>query len=1027
VVEMKEFTEPELLEKAVLEWFKELGYETAYGPDISPGGSRPERDSYSDVLLLRRLRASLIRINPTLPEEAIDKAIHELIRIAEPTLEKTNRKFHFMLRDGVRVEVSKGGEKVWEIVKLFDFNDVANNDWLAVNQFTVVETGKEPRRPDVVVFVNGIPLAIIELKVRSFIEAYNKIQNYKNDIPAIFYYNEVILLATEKEARIGTFTTPREKFAPWQTVKGQVQKGVKAAITGIFSKETFLELLRDFTVYEIDPKFSKIIAWDYQYDAVKEAIRRTLRAYASDDKRVGVVFHSQGAGKSLEMVFYVMKLLRLRELENPTVLILTDRNDLDDQIYEKFCAVDREHGVFPAQAETVEHLKELLKTPAGGVIFSTVQKFKAEDRHFPLLSERRNIVVIADEAHRSHYNFISGYARYIREALPNALYAGFTATPIELGDRSTTQVFGEHIHIFDLSEATRAGVVVPVVYENRWAKIGLDSYSKEILDEEFEEVTEAEEVEVKERLKEKWSRLEAVLSSESVLKKLAEDIVKHFEEREKIMEGKAIIACASRRICVELYNQIVKLRPEWHSDDDNKGFIKVLMTGSTDDPPEWQPHIRNRNRRRELKHRFAEPKSLPKIMIVRDMLLTGFDCPCLHTLYIYKPMKGHNLLQAVERVNRTYKDKPAGLIVDYIGIGEALAVAIKQYTKETQKDLSQSLPNEEEVVKLIYEKYGEIRKLLEGIDYTNWQKLSKEELINLLSAAQDKISINDETKRNFIKAFIEMKKAFSLFPTNPEVFKLRDDLVFFEAVKKRLDILFPTVIPSLKVESAIKELVSRTVILEDITRLLEKGKVDILNEEFLKRVGELEFPNLRIEILRKLLAEKIMVRMRRNPLRFSSFKERLEKTVTAYHAHAISSAEVMKELIKIAKEIKESENQWKTLGLTEEELAFYDALTHGEEYVMSDEQLRKLAKKLVDSIRKNLSIDWTKHESVKAKVKALVKRTLRIHGISPIKYPSMVDLIMKQAEVLYKDWPTIGFEFVMSDFTFSDINSFTQL
>ena len=1024
MVKMKEFTEPELLEKAVLEWFKELGYEVAYGPDISPGGSRPERDSYSDVVLLRRLRASLIRINPTLPEEAIDKAVHEIIHIAEPTLEKTNRKFHFMLRDGVRVEVSKGEEKVWEIVKLFDFNDVANNDWLAVNQFTVVETGKEPRRPDVVVFVNGIPLAIIELKVRSFIEAYNKIQNYKNDIPVIFYYNEIILLATEKEARIGTFTTPREKFAPWQTVKGQVQKGVKAAIVGIFSKETFLELLRDFTVYEIDPKFSKIVAWDYQYDAVKEAIKRTLRAYASEDKRIGVVFHSQGAGKSLEMVFYVMKLLRLRELENPTVLILTDRNDLDDQIYEKFCAVDREHGVFPTQAETVEHLKELLKTPAGGVIFSTVQKFKAEDKHFPLLSERRNIVVIADEAHRSHYNFISGYARYIREALPNALYAGFTATPIELGDRSTTQVFGEHIHILDLSEATKAGVVVPVVYENRWAKIGLDDYSKEILDEEFEEVTEAEEVEVKERLKEKWSRLEAVLSSESVIKKLAEDIVKHFEEREKIMEGKAIIACASRRICVELYNQIAKLRPEWHSEDDNKGFIKILMTGSTDDPPEWQPHIRNRNRRRELKHRFAEPNSLPKIMIVRDMLLTGFDCPCLHTLYIYKPMKGHNLLQAVERVNRTYKDKPAGLIVDYIGIGEALAIAIKQYTKETQKDLSQSLSNEEEVVKLIYEKYGEIRNLLEGINYTNWQKLSKEELINLLSAAQEKISTDDETKRKFIKAFIEMKKAFSLFPTNPEVFKLRDDLVFFEAVKKRLDILFPTAIPSLGVETAIKELVSKAVILEDITRLLEKGRVDILNEEFLKRVGELEFPNLRIEVLRKLLAEKIMVRIRRNPLRFSSFKERLEKTVTAYHARAISSAEVMKELIKIAKEIKESENQWKALGLTEEELAFYDALTHGEEYVMSDEQLRKLAKELVDSIRKNLSIDWTKHESVKAKVRALVKRTLRIHGISPIRYPSTVDLIMKQAEALYKDWPTLGLEFLREGYAFEPFNHF---
>ena len=1008
---MKEFTEPELLEKAVLEWFEQLGYEVAYGPDISPGGSRPERGSYSDVLLLKRLREALIRINPTLPEEAIDKAVHEIVHIVEPTLEKTNRKFHFMLRDGVRVEVSKGERKAWEIVKLFDFDDPANNDWLAVNQFTVIETKEKPRRPDIVVFVNGIPLALIELKVRSFIEAYNKIQNYKNDIPSIFYYNEIVLLATEREGRIGTFTTPREKFVPWQTVRGERQRGVKAAILGIFNKDTFLELVRDFIVFETTRRFAKLVAWDYQYDAIKEAIKRTLKAYNSKDKRIGVVFHSQGAGKSLEMVFYVMKVLRLPEPENPTVLILTDRNDLDDQIYEKFSAIDKEHGVFPIQAETVEHLKELLRTPAGGVIFSTVQKFKAESKRFPLLSNRKNIIVIADEAHRSHYNLIDGYARYIRDALPNALYAGFTATPIELGDRSTTEVFGEHIHIFDLSDATSAGVVVPVVYENRWAKIGLDNYSKEILDEEFEEATETEEVEAKEALKRKWSSLEAVLSSESVLEKLAKDIVEHFEEREKMIEGKAIVACASRRICVELYNKIIRLRPEWHSDDDRKGFIKVLMTGSTNDPPEWQQHIRNKKRRKELKDRFADPSKLPKIMIVRDMLLTGFDCPCLHTLYIYKPMKGHTLLQAIERVNRTYKDKPAGLIVDYIGIGEALAIAIKQYSKETQRDLSKSLPNEEEIVKLVYEKYREIQSLLQGIDYSNWPNLSKKEQLNLLNMAQDRISRDDETKRKFLKAFLQMKKAFSLFPLNPEISKLRDDLVFFEAVRNRVVTLYPRAIPSMKAESAIKDLVSRAVVLEDIKRLLDLGKIDILNKEFLKQVSDLEFPNLRVEVMRKLLADKIRVRIRRNPLRFSSFKERLEKTIRAYHNRAITSAQIMEELIKIAKEIKESEEQWKALGLTEEELAFYDALSRGVEYVMSNEQLKKLAKELVKKIKKNLSIDWTKHESVKAKIRASVKRVLRVHGISPVKYPDTVKFIMKQAEALYANWPSIEASF----------------
>jgi type I restriction enzyme R subunit len=1004
---MTEFAEFQLLEKAVLEWFKELGYDVAYGPDISPGGLRPERNSYSDVILLRRLKASLTRINPTLPEEAIEKAIHVLTHIAEPTLEETNKKFHFMLRDGVRVEVSKGEGKVWEIVKLFDFDDPANNDWLVVNQFMVVETGKPPRRPDIVVFVNGIPLAIIELKINDFLKAYNKIQNYKNNIPTIFYYNEVILLATEREGRIGTFTTPREKFAPWRTVKGQEQEGVKAAILGIFNKETFLELVRDFVVYEKTPRLSKIIARDYQYDALKEAIKRTLEAYKSDDKRIGVIFHAQGVGKSFEMVFYVMKVLRLRELENPTVLILTDRNDLDDQIYEKFCAIDDEHGLTPIQAEKVEHLKELLKTPAGGVIFSTVQKFRAEDKRFPLLSERKNIIVIADEAHRSHYNFINGYARYIREALPNAMFIGFTATPIELGDRSTTQVFGAHMHILDLSEATKIGVVVPVVYENRWAKIGLDDHSKEILDEAFEEVTENEEVEAKEKLKEKWSRLEAVLASESVLEKIAEDIVRHFEERDKIVEGKAIIACASRRIAVELYNQIIKLRPEWHSDDDDKGYIKVLITGSTDDPPEWQPHIRNKARRKELKDRFADPKSLPKIIIVRDMLLTGFDCPSLHTLYIYKPMKGHTLLQAVERVNRPYKDKPAGLIVDYIGIGEALAIAIKQYSKETQKDLLPALPSEKEIIKLIYEKHREIKSILGDLDYANWQKLSEEKLIELLRAAQDRISTDDETKKRFIKAVVEMKKAFSLLPTHPEVSRLRDDLMFFEAVKKRIIAISSGAIPSGKVEESIKDLVSGAVILEDITPLLEKGRIDILNEEFLKQVEELKFPNIRIELMRKLLTEKIVTRARRNPLRFSSFKERLEKTIRAYHARAISSAQVMEELIRIARELRESEIEGEKLGLTEEELAFYDALAQGKESIASNEQLKELAKKIVNTIKGNLSIDWTHHESVKARIRLSVKKVLREYGIPPAKYQKSVDLIMKQAEALYKEWPTI--------------------
>jgi len=1028
------------LEEATLEWFKELGYEVAYGPDISPGGSRPERESHSQVLLFRRLKGSLTRINPKLPEKAIDEAIHRLINVVSPNLEDANRNFHLMLREGVRVEIKKeNGEVVGEIVKLFDNEELNNNDWFVANQFSVVE-GEYKRTPDIVVFVNGIPLAIIELKdpadIRAtLMKAYNKIQNYKKEIPSLFYYNEMIVLSDGNEARCGTITSPWERFSPWGTIRGEKPPAhmmpLEVATKGLFDRNVLPEVVRDFISFEFDgSKWIKKLAMHQQFDAVKIAIEATTKAIRSKDKRIGVVWHAQGAGKSLTMVFCVAKLLSIPELNNPTILVLTDRNDLDNQIFENFKAA-RDLVPFPKQAESVAHLKELLKTPAGGIIFSTVQKFEPENDKFPVLSARENIIVIADEAHRSHYNFVQGYAKYIREGLPNAAFMGFTATPIELDDRSTLQVFGDYIHIYDLARAQKDNAIVPIIYENAFIRLGLESHAKEFLDERFEEITETEEVEAKEKLKETWTKLEKIVGSEEVLKTLVKDILEHFEKRLQAIEGKALVACMSRRICVELYRQMTQLRPEWHNDDDKKGAIKVIMTGSTDDPPEFQPHIRSKTKEEEIKKRFVNPDDPLKIVIVRDMWLTGFDNPCLHTMYVAKPMKGHTLIQAIARVNRVFKDKPAGLVVDYIGIGEALKIAVAQYT--IRADIRNSIIPAEEALPILKEKYEKVKSFLAGIDYSKWNELPASERTHLSQMILNEIVKDDETKKEFLKAVAELNKAFALVAPHPEALHISDDLAFFQMIRERIVKTSPAyVIPAPRVESALKQLVSKSVVVEDIVDLLSKRGVEhpeisILSEEFLKEVSGMEFPNLKVEILRKLLNDEIRIRLRRNIVRYKSFGERLERTIQAYHNRAIESAQVIEELIKIARELKDSLKAGEKLGLSEEELAFYDALSHGKEFIMSEEELKKLVRELVKSIKRNLSIDWVEHENIKSKIKVTVKRVLRTHGFSPIKYPSAVDLIMKQAQVLYKDWPVLTFEPTVGDYAFSDMNSFGSL
>jgi type I restriction enzyme R subunit len=704
------------------------------------------------------------------------------------------------------------------------------------------------------------------------------------------------------------------------------------------------------------------------------------------------------------MIFYASKLLKHPELGNPTIVVLTDRNDLDNQLFERFSeAVDLLPA--PVQAESVEDLKEKLKIPAGGIIFSTVQKFKPEKgERFPTLSTRENVIVIADEAHRSHYNFITGYARHIRDALPNAAFIGFTGTPIELGDRSTTQVFGDTISVYDIQKSILDGATVPIYYESRLVKLDIPDYSKEFLDEKFEEVTEAEELELKEKIKRKWSRLEKLVGAEDRLRKIAEDIVEHFERRTAAIEGKAMIVCMSRRICVEMYRLITELRPEWHSEDDDKGVIKVVMTGSASDPPEFQPHIRNKSRREFIKKRFINPDDPLKIVIVRDMWLTGFDNPCLHTMYIDKHMTGHTLMQAIARVNRVFKDKPSGLIVDYIGIAEPLKRAVRIYTEKGYGDVAIPI---DEALNVLKEKYEVVRSFFHGIDYSNWRKLDESSLLHLLQMAHNSVVESDEKKREFLNAMAELNKAFAIATPHEEALRLADDIAFFQMVRRKvIKASPPSTKPTEVYDTIMRQLISEAIVVKDVIDILSEAGIEypdisIISEEFLDEVMKIKYINIRIEILRKLIEGEIKARMRRNRIRYKPFKELLEKTIESYHKRLITSTEVILKLVELAKEIQKAAREGEILGLSDEELAFYDALSQGKERIMSDDEIREIVNELVDTIKKNLTVDWNKHETTKARVRAAVKRLLRKRGFKPSRQKWLIESIMQQAEALY--------------------------
>lgn len=1015
------------VEQVALDILAELGYKIIYGPDIAPDGEKPERQSYSDVILVDRLRNAIEKLNPKLPQEAKEEAVKQILRSESPNIIVNNHHFHKIVVEGVDVEYRHDGRIKGDKVWLFDFDNPKNNEFLAINQFTIIENNYN-RRPDIILFINGLPLIAIELKNpadenATVKTAYNQFQTYKSEIPSLFNYNEILVVSDGIDARAGTMTSEWERFLPWKTIDGSVKAPeaipqIEVLLKGMLEKRIILDLIRHFVVFEQERdskenvlKLSKKIAAYHQYHAVNRAIEATIRASSpKGDKRCGVVWHTQGSGKSLIMAFYTGKLVLA--LDNPTIVVLTDRNDLDDQLFGTFSRCQELLRQKPVQAETREKLRGYLKVSSGGVVFTTIQKFLPEEKgdKYPLLSERRNVVVIADEAHRSQYDFIDGFAKHMRDALPNASFIGFTGTPIEKSDRSTRAVFGNDIDVYDIEQAVNDGATVRIYYESKLAKLELKSEERPKIDPEFEEVTEGEETSKKEKLKTKWARLEAIVGSEKRIRQIAKDIVNHFEERLKVIEGKAMIVCMSRRICIELHNEIVRLRPEWYSRDDNKGIIKVIMTGSASDPVDWQEHIRNKEKRREIGDRMKDPNDEMKIAIVRDMWLTGFDVPCLHTMYVDKPMRGHGLMQTIARVNRVFKDKPGGLIVDYLGIADELKKALAEYTESGGK--GKPTFDQEEAVALMLEKYEIVSALFDKFDYKRFFTALPKDKMLILAMAEEHVLKQKDGKERCLTYVTQLSKAFALAVPDEEALKIRDNVGFFQAVRSRLaKFEISTGKTEEELDSAIKQIVSKAIVSDKVVDIfaaagLKKPDISILSDEFLAEVKDMPHKNLALELLKKLLNDEIKARSRKNLIQGRSFAEMLERTIRKYQNKAIEAAKVIEELVELAKQMREANKRGEELNLSEDELAFYDALEVNDSAVkvLGDETLRTIARELVDTVRKNVTIDWTLRESVQAKLRVMVKRILRKYGYPPDKQKKATDTVLEQATLICKDW-----------------------
>ena len=1020
------------VEELALDVLQKLGYEIIRGSDENylPGGSSELRKDFKDVVLAERLEQVLVNINKHLPSEVVKQAVKQILRSGSQKLLVDNEDFHKLLVDGIDVPISKNGEERHEKVWLFDFKNPEKNDFVAANQFTIIENNTE-RRPDVILFVNGLPLTVIELKNMAnenatIFDAYNQLQTYKDEIPSLFKYNEILVISDGIKARAGALNSEFERFMQWKTINGEkpTEKTIEieTLLRGMFEKNRFLDLVRNFIVFEKEKETKKKLAAYHQYWAVNKAFGSTVNARKTN-KKAGVVWHTQGSGKSLTMVFYAGKIIR--ELDNPTLVVLTDRNDLDDQLFGTFGRCQTVLRQEPVQVETRKKLTELLKVSSGGVVFTTIQKFFPEENRerYPVLSNRDNIIVIADEAHRSQYGFAAkiigkedkalityGYAKYLRDALPNASFIGFTGTPIEKDDRSTPAVFGRYIDVYDIEQAVDDGATVRIYYESRLAKLELKPEERPKIDPQFEEITEGEEQGKREMLKSKWAQLERVAGAPRRISQIAKDIVDHFEARLSVLEGKGMIVCMSRRICVDLYNEIIRIKPEWHSEEDVKGTIKVVMTGSASDPKEWQPHIRNKKRRREIGENFKDPENETKLLIVRDMFLTGFDAPSLHTMYLDKPIKGHTLMQAIARVNRVYPGKEGGLVVDYMGVGAELKKALMTYTESGGK--GKPTFDQDTAVKLMLEKYEVVKDMFYGFDYKRFFTLKPQERVTFIPNALEHILKEKGKRERFEKETTALVKAFSLAVPDERAMKIREEVGFFQAVKATLTKTIDTERrPEDQYEGAIKQIISKAVISDRIIDIFEaagiqKPELSILSEGFLEEVREMPQKNLAFEALKKLLNDEIRLMSRKNIVQGRSFMELLDKTIKRYTNRSVEAAQVIDELIELARKVKDEKKKGKKLNMTEDEIAFYDALGVNDSAVkvLGDEILRKIALELTEMIRKSVTIDWTQRESVQAELRLKVKKILRKYGYPPDKEKTAMDTVLKQAELIAKDW-----------------------
>jgi type I restriction enzyme R subunit len=1033
-------TEAEV-EAILLDQLQGLGYACLNDTVSGPDGRSPEREAYSDTILARRLRAAIARLNPHIPEDAREDALRRVLASERPSLIEENRRLHRAMVEGVPVEFrAEDGTIRGDAVRLVDEDDRLN-DWLAIAQFTVIENGNN-RRPDVVVFLNGLPVGVIEVKkpgaeTATLGAAFNQLQTYKAQIPALFRTNALLVTTDGMQARVGSLTADAERFMPWRTTDGAAvaPKGapeMSVLIEGVFARDRLLAMMRDFTVFGETPGgIAKIIAGYHQFHAVRRAVASTVAASRGDgDRKAGVIWHTQGSGKSLLMAFYAGQLVREPAMENPTIVVITDRNDLDDQLFGTFAMCRDLIRQTPVQADSREDLRSALSRASGGVVFTTIQKFAPEKGEaYPMLTERRNVVVIADEAHRSQYGFKAriektgeiayGFAKHLRDALPNASFIGFTGTPIEKDDVNTPAVFGHYIDIYDISRAVEDGATVPIYYESRLARIELPEEEKPRVDAEIEALTEDEAASEQERLKRKWSTVEALVGSEKRLRMVAEDLVAHFEDRVAAMDGKAMVVCMSRRICVDLYNQIVALRPDWHSSDDTEGRVKIVMTGSASDPEGWQPHIGGKGRRDLLAKRAKDPKDPLKLVIVRDMWLTGFDAPSMHTMYIDKPMRGHGLMQAIARVNRVFRDKPAGLIVDYIGIAQNLKSALGQYSASDQQ---QAGIDEAEAVAALLERLDVVRGMFHGFDYrlglvgTPHQRLvTLAEALNWILARQDEAAQREADKeakkaahRRFQDAVLALSKAFALSSASDSAREVRDEVGFFQTVRAAMVKAADTTGRSaadrdLAIRQIVNEAVASTEIVDILSAAgLASPDISILSDEFLAEVAQMEKKNLALEALRKLLNDEIRSRSRSNVIETRKFSERLEEAIARYHTNAISTAEVLQELIALAQDIRAARSRGDEEGLTPEEVAFYDALADNQSAVevMGNDKLKVIAHELLKSLQANVTVDWAHRDSARARLRVLVKRILRKYGYPPDLEDAAVRGVLAQAEAL---------------------------